>query len=193
MWLEIERKTKIIINYKEKMDDIKIIDSGFEVITNNKTYNTRAILLTIGRRGTPRKLGVPGEELPKVVYRLMDPAEFIDKHILIVGGGDSALEAALSIAEEKGTHVTISYRSESFSRAKQKNQDKIVAAVKKGNLDLILPSTVKTIEKDTVTFKFGDNEKTIKNDGVIVCAGGILPTPFLKQIGIEVETKHGQV
>lgn len=193
MWLAIEKKTQLKINYKEKMDDIKPTADGFEVITNKKTYQTRAILLTIGRRGTPRKLGVPGEELPKVIYSLMDPAEFVDKHVLIVGGGDSALEAALSIANEAGTQVTISYRSESFSRAKQKNQDKIKEAVNKGNLKLILPSTVKIIDKDTVTLNAGDNEETIKNDGIIVCAGGILPTPFLKQIGIEVETKHGQV
>jgi len=193
MWLEIEKKTQLKINYKEKMDDIKPTTDGFEVVTNKKTYQTRAILLTIGRRGTPRKLGVPGEELPKVIYSLMDPAEFVDKHVLIVGGGDSALEAALSIADEAGTQVTISYRSESFSRAKQKNQDKIKEAVNKGNLKLILPSTVKTIEKDTVTLNVGDNEEIIKNDGIIVCAGGILPTPFLKQIGIDVETKHGQV
>ena len=192
MWLAIEKKTQLIINYKEKMDDIKPNENGFEVITNKETYQTRAILLTIGRRGTPRKLGVPGEELPKVIYNLMDPAEFIDKHVLIVGGGDSALEAALSISDEKGTQVTISYRSESFSRAKQKNQDKIEQAVKKGNLKLILPSTVKIIDKENVTLNVGDDEQTIKNDGVIVCAGGILPTPFLKQIGIEVETKHGQ-
>jgi len=193
MWLAIEKKTQLKINYKEKMDDIKPTADGFEVVTNKKTYQTRAILLTIGRRGTPRKLGVSGEELPKVIYSLMDPAEFVDKHVLIVGGGDSALEAALSIADEAGTQVTISYRSESFSRAKQKNQDKIKEAVNKGNLKLILPSTVKIIDKDTVTLNVGDNEETIKNDGIIVCAGGILPTPFLKQIGIEVETKHGQV
>ena len=192
MWLAIEKKTQLKINYREKMDDIKPTADGFEVVTNKKTYQTRAILLTIGRRGTPRKLGVPGEELPKVVYSLMDPAEFIDKHVLIVGGGDSALEAALSIADETGTQVTISYRSDSFSRAKQKNQDKITEAVKKGNLKLMLSTTVKLIEKNSVILNVGDDEETIKNDGIIVCAGGILPTPFLKQIGIEVETKHGQ-
>ena len=192
MWLAIEKKTQLKINYREKMDDIKPTADGFEVVTNKKTYQTRAILLTIGRRGTPRKLGVPGEELPKVVYSLMDPAEFIDKHVLIVGGGDSALEAALSIADETGTQVTISYRSDSFSRAKQKNQDKITEAVKKGNLKLMLSTTVKLIEKNNVILNVGDDEETIKNDGIIVCAGGILPTPFLKQIGIEVETKHGQ-
>lgn len=193
MWLAIEKKTKLKINYKEKMDDIKITESGFQVISNKNTYTTRSVLLTIGRRGTPRKLGVPGEEQAKVIYRLMDSAEFIGKHVLIVGGGDSALEAALSIAEENDTQVTISYRSESFSRAKQKNQDNIKTAVQKGNVKLILPSTVKIIDKTTVTLNIGDAEETIKNDAVIVCAGGILPTPFLKQIGIEIETKHGQV
>lgn len=193
MWLAIEKKTNLKINYKEKMDDIKQTENGFEVITNKNTYHTRAILLTIGRRGTPRKLDVPGEELPKVIYNLMDPAEFVGKHVLIVGGGDSALEAALSIAEEQGSQVTISYRSDSFSRAKQKNQDKIAEAVKKGNIKLMLPSTVKLIEKERVILNVGEKEESIKNDGIIVCAGGILPTPFLKQIGIEVETKHGQV
>ena len=193
MWLAIEKKTNLKINYKEKMDDIKQTSNGFEVVTNKKTYQTRSILLTIGRRGTPRKLGVPGEEQPKVVYNLIDAEQYKNQHVLIVGGGDSALEAALSIADEDGTQVTISYRSESFSRAKQKNQEKITQAVKNGNLKLILPSTVKSIEKDNVILNVGDNEETIKNDGIIVCAGGILPTPFLKQIGIEVETKHGQI
>ena len=153
MWLAIEKKTQLKINYKEKLDDIKPIENGFEVITNKNTYQTRSILLTIGRRGTPRKLGIPGEEQAKVVYRLMDAEQYRDQHVLIVGGGDSALEAALSIAEESGMQVTISYRSESFSRAKQKNQDKIEQAVKKGNLKLILPSTVKSIDKNTNTIK----------------------------------------
>ncbi len=192
MWLAIEKKTQLKINYKEKMDNIVKTANGFEVTTNKNTYKTRSVLLTIGRRGTPRKLGVPGEEQPKVVYRLIDPAQYENKHVLVVGGGDSALEAALSIAAEKGTQVTISYRSESFSRAKQKNQDKIKQAVKDGNLKLVLPSTVKTIEENDVVLNVGDNEEKVKNDGVIVCAGGILPTPFLKEIGIEVETKHGQ-
>lgn len=192
MWLEIEKKTQLKINYKEKMDDIQATDNGFDVTTNKATYHTRAVLLTIGRRGTPRKLGVSGEEQAKVVYNLIDPEQYKNQHVLIVGGGDSALEAALSIADEEGTHVTISYRSDSFSRAKQKNRDKIDAAVKNGDLKLILPSTVKSIDENSVILNIGDNEEKIKNDGIIVCAGGILPTPFLKQIGIEVETKHGQ-
>ena len=193
MWNEIEQKTAVKINYKEKMDDIKIVKGGFEVVTKKKTYKTRAVLLTIGRRGTPRKLGVPGEDTAKVVYNLIDPEQYKNQNVLVVGGGDSALEAATSIAEQTGAHVTISYRSESFSRAKQKNQDKIKKAVEDGNLTLILPSTVKNINTTSVTLNVGDKEVNIENDGVLVCAGGILPTPFLKEIGIEVETKHGQV
>ena len=192
MWQEIETKTQLKINYKEKMDNIIRTKYGFDVITSKKTYKTRAVLLAIGRRGTPRKLGVAGEELPKVVYKLIDPEQYTNKNTLVVGGGDSALEAATSIAEQPGSEVTISYRSESFSRAKQKNQDKIAQAVKRGNLTLVLPSTVKFINSDSVILESAGQEVKIKNDGVIVCAGGILPTPFLKEIGIEVETKHGQ-
>ena len=193
MWNAIEKKTAVKINYKEKMDDIKVVKDGFEVITKKKTYKTRAVLLTIGRRGTPRKLGVPGEESAKVVYNLIDPEQYKNQNVLVVGGGDSALEAATSIAEQPGAHVTISYRSESFSRAKQKNQDKVKQAVEDGSLTLILPSTVKNIDSSSVTLNVGKDEVNVKNDGVLVCAGGILPTPFLKEIGIEVETKHGQV
>ena len=91
---------------------------GYVVTTNRATYDTRAILLAIGRRGTPRQLGVPGEELPKVTYRLIDAEQYRNQHVLVVGGGDSALEAATSIAAEPGTKVTLSYRSGAFSRAK---------------------------------------------------------------------------
>lgn len=191
MWRDIEKQTGLKINYNEKMDDIRQHGNGFEVVTAKNTYRTRAILLAIGRRGTPRKLGVPGEEQSKVVYRLIDPEQYQDQHVLVVGGGDSALEAATSIAAEKGTQVTISYRSDSFSRAKQKNRDKIAEAEKSGKLRVMLSSNVKEISKQHVILAGEKGEEQIKNDAVIVCAGGILPTPFLKQIGITVETKHG--
>ena len=193
MWLAVEKKTNLKINYKEKMDNIIPNKNGFEVVTNKGTYNTRSVLLTIGRRGTPRKLGVPGEELPKVIYNLIDPSQYKNQHVLVVGGGDSALEAATSIAEQDGAKVTISYRSPSFSRAKQKNQDKIDQAVKNGSITLHMSSTVKNITPEEVILNSDDNEIKIQNNSVLVCAGGILPTPFLKEIGISVETKHGQV
>ncbi|MEJ2142866.1 MAG: NAD(P)-binding domain-containing protein, partial [Gammaproteobacteria bacterium] len=191
LWLQIEKQTGIKINYREKMDDISRQDDGYLVKTNKGEYKTKNILLAIGRRGTPRKLGVPGEELPKVIYNLIDPEQYQGQHVLVVGGGDSALEAACSIAEQPGTKVTISYRSEAFSRAKEKNRNRVAEAEKNGNIQVIMSSSVKNFSESEVVIEKKDESVTLKNDATLVCAGGILPTPFLKKIGIEVETKHG--
>jgi thioredoxin reductase/Pyruvate/2-oxoacid:ferredoxin oxidoreductase delta subunit len=191
MWQEVEKKTGIRINYQENMQSISAVNDGFEVNTSKGTYTTAKVLLAIGRRGTPRKLGVPGEELPKVVYRLIDPQQYRGQKVLVVGGGDSALEAACSIAEQEGTHVTVSYRSDAFSRAKEKNRQKIEQAEQQGRIRLILKSNVKKITQETVEIDQEGTSIDIENDAVIVSAGGILPTPMLKEIGIEVETKHG--
>lgn len=192
-WRGVERETGISINYEERVDAIAAVPggTGYTVTTNKSTYDTRAVLLAIGRRGTPRQLGVPGEELPKVAYRLIDPEQYQHQHVLVVGGGDSALEAATSIAVEPGTTVTLSYRSGAFSRAKQKNRDKIEAMANEGRVEVLLNSNVKEILSDSVTITNGDATKTIKNDSVIVSAGGILPTAFLRKIGINVDTKWG--
>ena len=112
-------------------------------------------------------------------------------NVLVVGGGDSALEAAISIAEETGTTVTLSYRSEAFGRGKQKNRDRLQALAEEGKIKIMLKSTVKLVEQDKVVLVHESKEVTLANDGIIVCAGGILPTPFLKEIGVMVETKFG--
>ena len=190
-WQNIEKQTKIKINYQERMTDISQDPDGFIVTTEKSQYKTKKILLAIGRRGTPRKLGVKGEDKTKVVYRLIDPAQYQGQHVLVVGGGDSALEAATSIANEPNTTVSISYRNDAFGRAKQKNREKIELAKKENRLNVILPSTVKEILDDSVTLLQNNEEISMKNDVIIVCAGGILPTPFLKDIGISVETKYG--
>lgn len=180
-WTEVERKTGLKVNYKERVDHIDHLpDGGFEVTTNKSVYRTRAVLLAIGRRGTPRKLGVPGEDQNKVVYRLVDPAQYRGQHVLIVGGGDSALEAATSIAEEPGTTVTLSYRSGAFGRAKEKNRRKVDAAVESGRLNLMLSSTISEVLESEVILNQNEEQHRILNDGVIVCAGGILPTGFLQ-------------
>lgn len=190
-WANVVIKAGLEIKDREGVDSIEAEKTGFHVKTGTSEYHTRAILLAIGRRGTPRKLGVPGEEQTKVVYRLIDPAQYKNQHVLVVGGGDSALEAAVSIAEETGTTVAISYRSEAFSRAKEKNRIKIADAEKAGRLRVLMKSNVKHIEPDKVVIKTDDEEICIDNDAIIVCAGGILPTGFLKSIGITVDTKFG--
>jgi thioredoxin reductase len=190
-WEGIVNKAGLQIKDRERVESVEVENTGFLVKTGSSEYHTRAILLAIGRRGTPRKLGVPGEEQSKVVYRLIDPEQYRDQHVLVVGGGDSALEAAVSIADEAGTTVTISYRSEAFSRAREKNRNKVAEAQKQGRLNVLMQSNVKQIETNKVVINTTDNEICIDNDAIIVCAGGILPTAFLKNIGINVDTKFG--
>ncbi len=108
-----------------------------------------------------------------------------------MGGGDSALEAAISISEQPDTTVAVSYRSGAFSRAKPKNREKIENASEQGTVQVLFNSNVKSIDKSTVTLTRGDDEILLENNAVIVSAGGVLPTGFLQSIGVEVETKHG--
>ena len=192
-WQGVERQTGLNINYKERVTGIKRRPDGmsFEVKTTKKVYVSRAVLLTIGRRGTPRQLGVPGEKSSKVVYRLIDPEQYRGRHVLVVGGGDSALEAAHSIAEQPGTTVTISYRSPAFTRAKPKNRDKLAQLAQAGRMNVLMNSNVREIRRDAVVIDVDGEPVILPNQGVIVCAGGILPTGFLKEVGIEVETKFG--
>ncbi len=190
-WEEIEIKTGIRINYKERVQSVVPIEGGYQVDTSRGSYRTQSILLAIGRRGTPRKLGVPGEELGKVVYRLIDPEQFRNQHVLIVGGGDSALEAAVSLSDQPGTKVTLSYRSGAFSRAKKKNRHRIDKAVETGKIQLLLNSNVSLFDEDTVTIEQDGKRLVIENDAAIISAGGVLPTGFLSEIGIAMETKHG--
>ena len=190
-WNQACQGNGLQIGYQERVESIEKKDGAFHVRTNKKQYVTCAVLLGIGRRGTPRKLGVPGEELSKVVYCLIDPEQYRGKHVVVVGGGDSALEAAASIAELGDATVALSYRGEAFQRAKQRNRQRVDQATAKGQLKVLLNSQVREIRADEVVLKQADKELKLRNDAVIVSAGGILPNDFLKSIGIQVETKWG--
>ena len=189
-WREIERKTGVQVNYRERVEDIVREGDGFIIKTTRAEYRTRSVLLAIGRRGTPRKLGVTGEEMPKVVYRLIDPEQYAGQHVLVVGGGDSALEAAASVAE-CGGGVVLSYRGEAFARAKQANRARVSAAERDGKLRVMLGSNVQQILVETVALERQGRVFAVKNDAVIVSAGGVLPTDFLRRVGIDVEAKFG--
>jgi len=190
-WNQACQGNALKISYQERVESIENKDGSFHVKTSKSQYVTSTVLLGIGRRGTPRKLGVPGEDLSKVVYRLIDPEQYRGKHVVVVGGGDSALEAAASIAELGDTTVALSYRGDAFQRAKQRNRQRVDEASKKGQLKVLLNSQVREIRAEEVVLKQADKEIKLRNDAVIVSAGGILPNDFLKSIGIQVETKWG--
>lgn len=190
-WHKVVETTGLRINSEERVERVTAIGGGFNVETTRQSYLSRNVLLAIGRRGTPRRLGVPGEDLPKVTYRMIDPEQYRGQHMLVVGGGDSALEAAASLAEEPGTRVTLSYRNEAFGRAKPKNRKRVEEAAASGRLEILLASEVVQIGADHVTLTYRNGAITRRNDAVIVCIGGILPTDFLRSMGIEIETKYG--
>ncbi len=191
-WESARRQAGIEIRYQERLEALVAHQDGFQARTTAGAVAARAVLLAIGRRGTPRQLDVPGEELSKVVYRLVDPDQYAGRRVLIVGGGDSALEAAATLAEETDAVVCLSYRGDAFQRAKRRNRKRIEESSQRGRLRVELKSEVISIAPATVALKTQNGRVDLPNDDVIVCAGGILPTPFLKTLGIETVTKHGE-
>ena len=190
-WQDVVERTGLNVSFRERMEKVEAAGAGFVVRTSRREYRARSVLLAIGRRGTPRKLGVKGEELPKVVYRLIDPEQYRGRRVLVVGGGDAALEAALACAAEPGTMVTLSYRGDAFSRVKQKNREELAAAQAARRIDVLLSSNVEAIGRATVALDQNGHKIRLENDAVIICAGGILPTPLLKDMGVQVDTKFG--
>jgi len=191
-WQGVVKKTNLQISFRERMEAIEKQGDHFIVTTNKGSYTARTVLLSMGRRGTPRKLDVPGEDVAKVVYRLIDPEQYKGQKVLVVGGGDSALEAAIALAEQPGTSVILSYRSAAFSRVKQKNRTQLDAAEKAGSVKVMLNSKVLQILEHAVEIEVDGDKQSHGNDVVIVCAGGLLPTPLLQKIGIQFETKFGK-
>jgi len=190
-WQKVQRDTGVPISFKERVMAVTRDGTFFRVKTSNREILTRTVLLAIGRRGTPRQLGVPGEDLTKVTYKLIEPEQYQNRQVLVVGGGDSALEAATTISQVPGTRVAISYRSEAFSRAKPANRERLRAAAEAGKVQVLMRSEVLGIERDKVLLRLVEDEVALENDAVIISAGGVLPTAFLNSIGVKVETKYG--
>ena len=190
-WQEIVEKTGVQIRSKVRVDSVTRNEDGtFAVKTSDGDLRAHRVLLAMGRRGTPRKLGIPGEELPKVTYRLLEPETYQGKKCLVVGGGDSAVEAAIALGEA-GAVTHLSYRQNAFSRIKKKNQARLDAAVAAGQVKLLLSTQPQKITETSVTIA-GDETVELENDYVLVFAGGVLPTKFLEAAGVEVRTFRGE-
>jgi len=192
LWKRTEAETGVEIEYGEKVTAITPDDGGFRVVHSSGEIACRAVVLAIGRRGSPRRLGVEGEDLAKVTYLLEDPSEHRGQHVLVVGAGDSALEAAIALADEPGTTVSLACRGDAFPRAKPPNRAKIDEREGDGRIEVIRSSAVECITEDTVTVKTPDGPRSFANDAIFVCAGGELPFGFLREVGVEMETMHGE-
>lgn len=195
LWQEIARRQALRIRTGEVFSGMQALEDGsYEVQTQNGTWRARKVVLCLGRRGTPRKLGVPGEDLPKVVYDLVDAASYENRNLLVVGGGDSAIEAAIALSEQEGNQVLLSYRKHAFFRIKPKNEKRLQQSLEAGKLELLLSSQVRAIEAETVTLEAKSEEgasqtRTIPNDDVFIFAGGIPPFDLLKNSGVSFDPK----
>jgi thioredoxin reductase/ferredoxin len=186
-WRRTVTDAGLRVNASEGVTDIRRGGDGtFTVTTQRGQYRGRSVILALGRRGTPRKLGVPGEELPKVMYSLLDAEAYRNVHILVVGGGDSAVEAALGLAHQAGNRVSLSYRGAEFSRLKARNAQRLRAAESGGKLEVIRNSQVASIAERSVRLHAGGAERELPNDYVWVFAGGLPPSDFLARIGVQV-------
>ena len=169
----------------EKVEDIKRGADGIFTITSSKgQYRAHAVILSLGRAGNPRKLGVKGEELPKVMYRLIETDHYTNKRILVVGGGDSAVEAAMGLANQKGNKVTLSYRREAFARIKERNAHRIEKCMHNGQVEVLFNSMPIEFRQDSAILQVNGGSRQIPNDYVWVFAGGEPPRAFLEKIGV---------
>jgi thioredoxin reductase (NADPH) len=184
-WNKVLQRVDFKFRRGEKVEDIQKGQDGiFTVVTTKNQYRSHAVILAIGKGGSPRKLGVKGEDLPKVMYRLIETDHYINKKILVVGGGDSAVEAAMGLAYQVGNNVTLSYRKEAFSRIKERNAQRIQECMRKGKVKVIFNSTPVEFKPNSVVLEVSGKLQEIPNDSVWIFAGGEPPTAFLKKIGV---------
>jgi len=191
-WQTALDKNKIAINENSKVETIVPENDIYKVVTMlGEQFTSLRVLISIGRRGSPRKLNVPGEMSEKVAYRLLDPEAISGKHIIVVGGGDAAVESALLLADRN--HVTLSYRNEVFNRIKPQNSMALNKAMAEGKLEVMLKTNIVSIDAETVILANSRDSRNIKiqNDLVYIFAGGELPTQFLEKAGIKITKKFG--
>jgi thioredoxin reductase (NADPH) len=191
VWTEAVNQAGLEVRTGTRVGRIERDGAHYVVSTPSDVYRARQVILAIGRRGTPRRLGVPGEDLSNVAYGLLEPEQFRGLRSLVVGGGEAALEAACSLADESDTQVTLSYRGTQFTRPKMAIRDRVERCVKAGRLEVLYSSNVQRIEETSVELEQAGEVVRLRTDQVFVFAGGELPTRILEHTGVRVETKFG--
>ncbi|MEW5740024.1 MAG: NAD(P)-binding domain-containing protein [Myxococcota bacterium] len=191
-WAKAIEKSGVAVETGTKVEKIDGDDGAFVVQTTKGPVAAKKVVLAVGRRGTPRKLGVPGEELPKVTYRLIDAQQYDGGRVLVVGGGDAALEAAIQIAEETEAEVALSYRQAELGKARDANKKRFKQLVDEGRIFAFMPSTIKKVQPKSVALETGGKVLDLPNDFVIACLGGEVPTEFLQKNGIGMTRLYGE-
>lgn len=190
IWETIVATSGLQVRTGERVESLTREGTVFRIATANGPHFARRVVLAMGRRGSPRKLGIPGEALEKVVYEVVEMEQFAGRRVLVVGGGDSAVECAVGLANQSGTEVRLSYRNEQFARIKSRNQEKLDRAVAQGRVDLLLGTQVREIRSDLVVLNGPVGTMIIPNDDVVIRIGGDAPFAFLERIGVQIVQKE---
>jgi thioredoxin reductase (NADPH) len=189
VWEAVIANTGLVIRTDHRVEELVREGEIFRVRTSQGEYRARRVVLAIGRRGTPRRLGAPGEELAKVVYDIVEMDAFAGRRVLVVGGGDSAVESALGLSNQKDAVVHLAYRGREFSRVKERNRVKLDEATAAGRVKLLLETDVVRILEEEVVLSVAGREMTLPNDNVIIRVGGEPPSSFLERAGVRIVQK----
>lgn len=190
VWETIIAQADLKVRTGERVESVERGQGLFRVRTPGAEYQARAVVLAMGRRGTPRRMGVPGEELEKALYDIVEMEAFAGCRMLVVGGGDSAIESAVGLGNQPDATVTLSYRGQEFPRVKERNRVKLDEAVSQGRVELLLGSRVTEIRPGVVALECVDGPRLLPNDYVVIRIGGEPASPFLQRCGIRFVTKE---
>lgn len=189
VWETILTNTGVKVRTQERVESIVRDGARFRVGTGHSVYHARNIVLALGKRGSPRRINVPGEDLAKVTYRLIEADTYENKDILVVGGGDSAIEAALALSKASRNRVTLSYRGQTFDRARERNRKALQGAEEEGRIRVLRRSALSEIVPDRVRLEVAGEATDFANDYVFVMIGGESPETFLQKVGVEIVEK----
>jgi putative YpdA family bacillithiol system oxidoreductase len=189
-WRKTAARAGLKVRERERVEHVqREPDGAFTIESVKGRYRALTVVLAIGRRGSPRKLDIPGEQLPKVMYSLIEAEAYTGRQILVVGGGDSAVEAAMGLAYQKGNTVTLSYRKDTFSRLKERNAQRVRECMRAGRLRVVFNSQPREIREQSVILEVPGGQREIPNDYVWVFAGGTPPNAFLERVGVKLGTQ----
>ena len=188
-WKDTIRKVQLTIETGTTLTKVTKQDGRLVVETSKGAVPAASVVLALGRRGSPRRLDVPGEDASKVLDRLIEPDQFDFRKCLVVGGGTAALETALSLSERPGTTVTLCHRRDTFAGARAGVIERFLGAEKAGKVEVLRNAKVTAVEEARVLFDVAGQAVERPNEFVFVMIGGTPPFELLKSCGVDLETK----